>query len=726
MKRLKHLLFGGIRNKIFLLILITIALITISFFVVANFQVRSLSDMAADTSRKQQLSIADTTVAVMVENIREHLTQTTRLKVQTTNTIFTEAKASVSILKSNAEKLYSFPETYELQEWSGPIPELDGYLAPMILLAEDVDPNDPDIQASIGLLANMADLMVSICESTQAEDFYVAIPQGAFLSVSRNSASWLNQDGTAKAFDARTRFWYKQALESDGSIFFTDVEADANTGKLSLVCAVPVRNQHGELCAVIGTDLFLDDMTETMRASDGNNGYHLIVNHDGHVVASSLEDPEFRSETSGNALDLRQSENRELAAFITAAVEGKATDITTIELASGTYYMTSMPVESVGWAMISVYDAESTTRPATQLIDHYLDIESSGQALYREKNGQLRLTILIVISVLMVILGAAALIQGKRIVKPLNTMTEQITGMKDEEIEFKMKEDYRTGDEIEILADSFSRLSRKTLEYIGQVRTATAEKQRIASELKLAAGIQASMLPHVFPPFPDRHEFELYAVMDPAREVGGDFYDYFLIDNDHLGIVIADVSGKGIPASLIMMISKVILQNCAMMGRSPSDVLATANNAICANNQEDMFITVWLGILEISTGKLTAASAGHEYPAVMHAGGDYELWKNKHGFVVGVMEGTQWAEYELQMQPGDRLFLYTDGVPEATSKENELFGTDRMLEALNTVKDASPEDVLKGVRKAIDNFVKDAEQFDDLTMLSIVYKGPQA
>ena len=385
-----------------------------------------------------------------------------------------------------------------------------------------------------------------------------------------------------------------------------------------------------------------------------------------------------------------------------------------------------MPVESVGWAMISVYDAESTTRPATQLIDHYLDIESSGQALYREKNGQLRLTILIVISVLMVILGAAALIQGKRIVKPLNTMTEQITGMKDEEIEFKMKEDYRTGDEIEILADSFSRLSRKTLEYIGQVRTATAEKQRIASELKLAAGIQASMLPHVFPPFPNRHEFELYAVMDPAREVGGDFCDYFLIDDDHLGIVIADVSGKGIPASLIMMISKVILQNCAMMGRSPSDVLATANNAICANNQEDMFITVWLGILEISTGKLTAASAGHEYPAVMHAGGDYELWKNKHGFVVGVMEGTQWAEYELQMQPGDRLFLYTDGVPEATSKENELFGTDRMLEALNTVKDASPEDVLKGVRKAIDNFVKDAEQFDDLTMLSIVYKGPQA
>ena len=726
MKRLKQLLFGGIRNKIFLLILITIALITISFFIVANYQVRTLSDMAAETSRKQQISIADTTISIMVDNIREHLTQTTRLKAQTTDQIFTEARARVFILRNYAERLYAFPETFELQEWAGPLPDLDGSLSPMMLLAEDVDPDNPDTAAAIGLLANMSDLMVSICESTRADDVYMAIPEGAFLSVSRNSSSWINEDGTAKHFDARTRFWYEQAVNSDDGIVFTDVEKDANTGKLSLVCAVPVYGPEGELCAVIGTDLYLDDMTATMRASDGDDGYHLVVNHDGHVVASSLEGPEFRTEVSGNAADLRESENRELAAFITEALNGKATDVTFVNLDNSEYYMTSTLVESVGWAMISVYDAEKTTRPATQLIGHYLDIESEGQAAYREKNAQLRVTILIITSVLILILGAAALITGKRIVGPLNTMTEQIAGMKDDDIEFKMEEDYRTGDEIEILADSFSRLSRKTIDYIGQVRTAAAEKQRIASDLRLAAGIQSSMLPHVFPPFPDRHEFEIYASMDPAREVGGDFYDYFLIDEDHLGLVIADVSGKGIPASLVMMISKVILQNCAMMGRSPSEVLAAANDAICANNQEEMFVTVWLGILEISTGRLSTVNAGHEYPAVMRAGGDYELWKNKHGFVVGFMKGMQWKEFELQLQPGDRLFLYTDGVPEATNKNEELFGTDRMLAALNTVKDASPEDVLKGVRKAVDGFVKDAEQFDDLTMLSIVYKGPQA
>lgn len=726
LKRLKHLLFSGIRNKIFLLILITIALITMSFFVVSNYQGHQLSEMAAETSRRQQLSIADTTVSVMVENIREHLTQTTRLKAQTTDQIFTDARARVLILRNYAERLYAFPDSFELVDWMGPIADLDGALAPMMLLAPDVDPADPDTEAAVGLLANMSDLMVSICESTMTDDIYMAIPQGAFLTISKHSGSWINPDGTPKRFDARTRFWYRQALEAGTDAIFTDVETDANTGKLSLVCAVPVRNQDGEICAVIGTDLFLDDMTATMRASDGDSGYHLIVNHDGHVIASSLEDPAFRVEVSGSAPDLRESDNAELAAFIREAVDGNVTDVTAVPLKDGTYYMTSMPVRSVGWAMISVYDAESTTRPATQLIEHYLDIESEGQNAYRAKNQQLRVTILIVVSVLIVILGAAALIQGKRIVKPLNTMTEQIAGMKDEEIEFKMKEDYRTGDEIEILADSFSRLSRKTINYIGQVREAAAEKQRINSELRLAAGIQASMLPHVFPPFPDRHEFEIYASMDPAREVGGDFYDYFLIDSDHLGLAIADVSGKGVPASLIMMISKVILQNCAMLGRSPADVLAATNDAICANNQEDMFVTVWLGVLEISTGKLTAASAGHEYPAVMRAGGDYELWKNKHGFVVGAMQGMHWKEFELQMHPGDRLFLYTDGVPEATSSDDELFGTDRMLDVLNTVKDASPENVLKGVRKAIDRFVKDAEQFDDITMLSVVYKGPQA
>ena len=247
---------------------------------------------------------------------------------------------------------------------------------------------------------------------------------------------------------------------------------------------------------------------------------------------------------------------------------------------------------------------------------------------------------------------------------------------------------------------------------------------RIGAELSLATNIQTSMLPHIFPAFPMRSEFDIYASMDPAKEVGGDFYDYFLIDDDHLGMVIADVSGKGVPAALFMMASKIILQSVAMMGYSPAEILQRTNDAICSNNEAEMFVTVWLGILELSTGRLTAANAGHEYPAVMQPGGRFELYKDRHGLVIGGMEGVRYREYEIRMEPGSKLFVYTDGVAEATSAEKELYGTDRMIDALNTDPDASPQEILRNVRAGVDAFVREAEQFDDLTMLCVEYRGP--
>ena len=262
-------------------------------------------------------------------------------------------------------------------------------------------------------------------------------------------------------------------------------------------------------------------------------------------------------------------------------------------------------------------------------------------------------------------------------------------------------------------------------EYMTNLKAATAEKERIGTELALATRLQAAFIPSIFPPFPDRSEFDIYASMVPAREVGGDFYDFYLIDEDHICMTIADVSGKGIPAALFMMVSKIILQSCAMLGQSAAEILTKTNEAICSNNKENMFVTVWLGILEISTGKLTCANAGHEYPALMRNGGSFELYRDRHGLVIGAMDGMKYKEYELMLSPGDKLFIYTDGLPEATNANNDMFGAERMLEALNERKTGSPTDILKTVRAHVDAFVGDAEQFDDLTMLCIEYKGKQ-
>lgn len=249
------------------------------------------------------------------------------------------------------------------------------------------------------------------------------------------------------------------------------------------------------------------------------------------------------------------------------------------------------------------------------------------------------------------------------------------------------------------------------------------EKERIGAELELATRIQGNALPKEFPPFPDRQEFDIFASMTPAKEVGGDLYDYFLLDDDHLCLTIGDVSGKGVPAALFMMVAMALIHHVAMQEKSPAKILQIVNEEICARNPEEMFVTVWLGVLEISTGKLTAANAGHEYPALRTPGGSFALYKDRHGFVIGGMEGMHYREYTISLEPGARLFVYTDGVAEATDDKETLFGTDRMLQALREKEDGSPREILDAVSRAVEDFVGNAPQFDDLTMLCLQYHG---
>ena len=273
--------------------------------------------------------------------------------------------------------------------------------------------------------------------------------------------------------------------------------------------------------------------------------------------------------------------------------------------------------------------------------------------------------------------------------------------------------------EIQALGASVEKMETDTLQYMHNLMQVTAERERIDTELSLANRIQANMLPNIFPPFPDRTEFDIFASMTPAKEVGGDFYDFFLIDDDHLGLVMADVSGKGVPAALFMMMAKILLYNYAIMGGSPREVLERLNSTICKNNDDSMFVTVWFGIYTISTGKVVAANAGHEYPLIKHGERGFEILKDRHGFVIGGMSGLKYRDYEFDLEPGDMLFLYTDGVPEATDADGNMFGTQNLLETLNRMSHPSAMELLEAVRADVKHFVGDAPQFDDLTMLAL-------
>ncbi|MBR5089642.1 MAG: SpoIIE family protein phosphatase [Ruminiclostridium sp.] len=259
-----------------------------------------------------------------------------------------------------------------------------------------------------------------------------------------------------------------------------------------------------------------------------------------------------------------------------------------------------------------------------------------------------------------------------------------------------------------------------------QLRGMAAEKERIGAELNVATKIQADMMPYNFP---KRDDISLYATMTPAKEVGGDFYDFFFIDDDRLAMVMADVSGKGMPAALFMVIAKSVIRNIAMIGGigkkditgATAHVMNIANNVLCENNRSGFFVTTWFGILTISTGELRYTNAGHEYPAVRRANGDYELVKTDNFPPLATMEDLEYEEDVMQLNSGDSIFLYTDGVPEAKNAAGERFGTDKMLEILNSTADQDITDVLKGMKKQIDDFTGIMDPFDDVTMMCLKY-----
>ncbi len=264
-----------------------------------------------------------------------------------------------------------------------------------------------------------------------------------------------------------------------------------------------------------------------------------------------------------------------------------------------------------------------------------------------------------------------------------------------------------------------------------QYETQRLETSRIETELTMASSIQANMLPNLFPAFPEREEFEIYATMDPAKEVGGDFYDFFMIGEDRLGMVVADVSGKGVPAALFSMIAKTMIKTQAQTRSDPEYVLQKVNALLAENNKENMFVTAWLGVLEISTGELTYADAGHE-KLLLYQDGAWKFLPKANGPALAMWAAEDlelmgdedlFHNQTLQLKPGDAIFQYTDGVTEATDAHDALFGDERLLAAMNGASPARMEELLSHVRAQINGFVKGAPQFDDITMLGLRYKG---
>lgn len=366
-------------------------------------------------------------------------------------------------------------------------------------------------------------------------------------------------------------------------------------------------------------------------------------------------------------------------------------------------------------AGIAIYDSKGE-------IVAILGVEKAMTRLENARNTYVKDVLLGVLAAICLFLIVYSTFLYREILLPILAVTDEAKRFADSNTPSDKLSSINKNDEIGVLAKAVGKMETDIVEYVENLTLVTAEKERIGAELSIATQIQADMLPGIFPAFPDKPEFDIYATMNPAKEVGGDFYDFFMVDESHLAIVMADVSGKGVPAALFMVIGKTLIKDHTQPGRDLGEVFTEVNNILCESNSEGLFITAFEGVLDLVSGEFTFVNAGHEIPFICKKDDSYEPYKIRAGFVLAGMEGIRYQCGTMQLSPGDRLFQYTDGVTEATDKDGRLYGMGRLGEILAQNAALPPMELLGKIKEDIDAFVGDAPQFDDITMLCLEYK----
>ena len=624
----------------------------------------------------------------LISQTEQNLKNTVAERADLVDSKLTRYAEKVTTFADYIHKLYSDPDAVKKVN----VPPLSAENKGILVLqpnkiSEDI--KDEDIADEKALLGNLDLIFYPVF--TENEDvittIYFATESGLLMAYDRQSD--IKPDA---CFNALETNWYKMAKES-GTTSFTDVYLDSFDRGLTITCVAPFYKADGTFAGVVGMDILIEDLYKSTITMDlEGDSYAFLVDKKGNVISPEMEEQTLSQEEGIDANVLNK---------ILSGVTG-------VSLSSKRIYFAYSTVPSTGWKFCIRNPEEVVLAPVSDMNQGIVTAMLTFMAVF-------------FISIL------AILIYSKRfaesVTRPIIALGEDAKEISGGNLEHRAVAE--ANDEIGDLALDFNKMAEELTEYIENLTRVTAEKERIGAELNVATQIQADMLPRIYPAFPQFSEFDIYATMDPAKEVGGDFYDFFLVDQDHLGLVMADVSGKGVPAALFMVIAKTLIKNRAQMGGTPSEILGFVNDQLCDGNEAQLFVTVWFAILDIHTGKGIAANAGHEHPVVKRAGGEYELIVYRHSPAVATLEGLKFKQHEFELNPGDTLFVYTDGVPEATNAEQELFGTDRMLASLNRTPDADLKQLLKNVREDIDGFVKDAPQFDDITMLGLIYNGKQ-
>ncbi|MBR1729138.1 MAG: SpoIIE family protein phosphatase [Selenomonadaceae bacterium] len=651
-------------------------------------------------------STAEYTSNYAAEETKKYLLEMVRERTKLINYEFENMVLYIEMMSRTMSKIMQEPQNYTPRK----LPmanyeqvhskELHVYCSPDIIKSGLIN----ELQQEINIASNFADIMIPLskhydCVLAASEKGYVV----RIDVLGENEIVPLSKEQYKTSYDARERPWYELGKKSSTAAF-TEPFITTTTGEPCISCVMPYYDDTG-IAGVVLIDCNAASIYEQIaKTKIGNTGFCFIVNEKGEVIYNTRQDENFSESITDTIPRMLADES----------------NIETILVDGEEYYLAYAPMTDINWSLGTAISKAEVIKPAEEVRMNIIDKVNAFK-------GNLGYIFIILVSIFVVIIGflISLLIKiglrfSDKLVKPIQQLNNGVRKIASGNFDKKL--DIHTGDEIEQLAESFNAMTDKLKTHVENLTKVTADKERIATELNVATNIQISMLPRDFN-F-NRDDFEIYATMNAAKAVGGDFYDFYLLDEHHLVITIADVSGKGVPAALFMSRSKTILKNFATMMTNPDDlaaVMTLSNNQLCQGNDEMMFVTVFMGLLDLTTGRFIYVNGGHNPPLVYHKSTDqFEYMDVKQNIVLAMMDEMDFEQQEIRLETGDILYLYTDGVTEAMDISNNQYGEERLSECLNNVdKNADLPTILKNVRDDLSDHVGEADQSDDITMLAV-------
>ena len=705
-----------ITGKILLILLGLSLLSLVIFVIIAVSNMAGLGRYALDSTTSLGASAVSDSTNALTKQAEEQLLFLAIDQAAISNAMFDKVESEVALTADYAASLWKNPAQYPggRTYFKADSPETI-YAASVSLLPPGITADS--VSAELKLLSNLDAALIPVFQGDRnLSQVFVSTESGV-----TQLYPWTRD--MPPTFDPRKREWYTRARQLN-SLGWTNTMIDASSGKPMITCSRPIYDPQSRLVGVAGANITIETINQKVISTQvGNNGYAFLIDGKGMVVAHPHMQISGRKwDGSFETGSLLESKNPELAAIAREMVSGN-TGVGRCRVDGGDKFIAYSPIQRTGWSIGIAMPIDEIVAPVEATRAR---ITSATADFSAKTSSQIQgmLTALVVTSAgLIIVVAGIAYLLARRITRPIIGLSQGVrvigSGNLDQRLEV------HTGDEIEDLAAAFNKMTADLKDYIRNLQETTSVKERIESELRVATEIQASMLPRLFPPFPNRKEFDLYATMVPAREVGGDFYDFFFTSPTRLCIIIGDVCGKGIPAALFMAICKTLLRTESLHTPNPGEVLFSVNNTLYPDNESSMFFTGLCAMLDTDTGEITIANGGHNPPLLCPAGQEFEYIQLPRGLVVGAMPDTKYESQTYRLKPHDTLVMYTDGVTEAMNRENQLYSEASLLGCLNTLRGKNVGDIIHGVKADLDIFVQATPQSDDITMLVLEFNGLQ-